>query len=63
MRSSAEVYKQVAERCSSYDTKTKKDCMCNMAEGSKSCLNCRHFADDEHCRLDLYDPIVKSMNN
>ena len=30
-------------------------------KGEKSCLNCRHFAEDEHCRLDLYDPIVKEL--
>ena len=61
MRSSKEIYHEVAERCHAYDVKEKKDCMCNMAEGEKSCLNCRHFADDEHCKLDLYDPIVKEL--
>ena len=53
MRAGAEVYREVAERCSAY--------FCNVAEGEKSCLNCRHFAEDEHCRLDLYDPIVKEL--
>lgn len=61
MRSSTEVYREVAERCHAYDKKEKKDCFCNIAEGAKSCLSCRHFADDEHCRLDLYDPIVKNL--
>lgn len=61
MRSSQEVYKDVAEHCSAYDKKECKDCFTNIAEGTKSCLNCRHFADDEHCRLDLYDPIVKNL--
>lgn len=61
MRSSQEVYKEVAERCHAYDKKDSKDCLCNVAEGTKSCLNCRHFADDEHCRLDLYDPIAKNL--
>lgn len=61
MRSSEQVYKEVAERCSAYDKKTQNDSLSNMAEGSKSCLNCRHFAADEHCRLDLYDPIAKDL--
>lgn len=61
MRSSDGVYKDVAERCSSYDKKDKKDHFTNIAGNNKSCLNCRHFADDEHCRLDLYDPIVKNI--
>lgn len=61
MRSSTKMYREVAERCSSYDAKESKNCMCNEADCSKSCLNCRHFADDEHCRLDLYDPIAAGL--
>ena len=61
MRAGAEVYREVAERCSAYDKRERKSCFCNVAEGEKSCLNCRHFAEDEHCRLDLYDPIVKEL--
>lgn len=61
MRSSTDVYKRVAERCSSYDKKDKKDAMTNVAGDTKSCLNCRHFAEDEHCKLDLYDPIAKNI--
>ena len=61
MRAGAEVYREVAERCSAYDKRERKSCFCNFAEGEKSCLNCRHFAEDEHCRLDLYDPIVKEL--
>jgi len=61
MRSSQEVYKEVAQRCSAYDKKTVNDSLSNMSEGSKSCLNCRHFADEEYCKLDLYDPIVKNL--
>lgn len=64
MRSSKETYKQVAERCSSYDKKEGKDSFSNsVSDTGKSCLNCRHFANDEHCRLDLYDPIVNNMCN
>lgn len=61
MRSTSEIYNEVAERCSAYDKKDKKDCFCNIAGDTKSCLTCRHFADDEHCRLDLYDPIAKNL--
>lgn len=61
MRSSKEMYKEVAKRCSSYDKKANKDCFCNEVEDTKSCLTCRHFAEDEHCRLDLYDPIAKNL--
>ena len=61
MRSTAEVYKEVAQKCSAYDKKDRKDCFCNVDSGTKSCLNCRHFAEDEHCRLDLYDSIVKDL--
>ena len=63
MRSSKEIYKEVAERCSAYDRKS-CDCYSNSARENDypvSCLTCRHFADDEHCRLDLYDPIVKNL--
>ena len=48
MRAGAEVYREVAERCSAYDKRERKSCFCNVAE-------------DEHCRLDLYDPIVKEL--
>ena len=72
MRSSTETYHEVipsricgnhkvAERCSAYE----KTCHCNSttnkADGEKSCLNCSHFSKDEHCKLDLYDPIVKNL--
>lgn len=59
MRSSQEMYKEVAERCSSYTKKSGKSCCCNSGE-AKSCLNCDHFANS-HCKLDLYDPIAKNI--
>lgn len=61
MRSSAEVYKEVAERCHAYNKKTQSGNMTNAADDTKSCLNCKHFAADEHCVLDLYDPIAKNL--
>ncbi len=61
MRSSTEVYKEVAERCHAYNKKAGSDSVSNSYDESKSCLNCKHFAADEHCVLDLYDPIVKNL--
>lgn len=63
MRASGETYKQVAMRCSSYscnsDGKGYSNCSCK----EPSCMNCEHFSKDEHCVLDLYDPIVKNIEN
>ena len=39
MRAGAEVYREVAERCSAYDKSERKSCFCNVADGEKSCLN------------------------
>ena len=61
MRSSCDVYKQVAERCSSYHKRESGSGMTNSADDSKSCLNCKHFAEEEYCKLDLYDPIVENL--
>lgn len=61
MRSSQKTYMDVAERCSAYEQVTKKNCFCNEAPNSPSCLNCKHFAEDEHCTLDLYDAIAKNL--
>ena len=61
MRSSAQVYKEVAEKCHAYHKKGQADAMTNSADTAKSCLNCKHFAADEHCVLDLYDPIAKNL--
>lgn len=61
MRSSQETYMDVAERCSAYEHTTTPNCFCNEAPSSPSCLNCKHFAADEHCTLDLYDTIVKKL--
>ncbi|MGN0495377.1 MAG: hypothetical protein ACI4GW_04060 [Lachnospiraceae bacterium] len=61
MRSSKKEYEEVAKKCSSYRrTETSElsncvDCDCT------SCLNCEHFAPDEHCVLDLYDPIAQTL--
>ncbi len=61
MRSTKKKYEEVANRCSSYSKTTSSelsncvDCNCT------SCLNCEHFAPDEHCVLDLYDPIAQNL--
>jgi hypothetical protein len=60
MRSSAETYKEVARRCTSYE----KKCSCGgFSNDSKevSCLSCDHFTKEEYCELDLYDPIVAQL--
>ncbi|MBE5944591.1 MAG: hypothetical protein E7258_06695 [Lachnospiraceae bacterium] len=61
MRSSSEVYHEVAQRCSAYDKKDRNGSLSNAAGSEKSCLNCKHFAEEEYCKLDLYDPIVKNL--
>lgn len=61
MRSSQETYMNVAERCSAYNHISHENAFTNVSPSTPSCLNCKHFADDEHCRLDLYDKIVKAM--
>lgn len=65
MRSSEETYCKVADRCSEYKA-VNKDTVTNSASNKatgcdRSCQTCTHFASDEHCRLDLYDQIVKSL--
>ena len=61
MRKSKKEYEDVAKKCSSYhrtdasELSNCVDCDCT------SCLNCAHFADDEHCTLDLYDRIAKTL--
>lgn len=61
MRASKKDYEEVAKRCSSYE-KTGKSELSNTVDcDCTSCLNCKHFASDEHCVLDLYDAIAKNL--
>ncbi len=61
MRSSKKEYENVAKNCSSY-AKTSGSELSNCVDSEcTSCLNCEHFAADEHCVLDLYDPIAKKL--
>lgn len=61
MRSSKKEYENVAERCSAYAKTTKSELSNSVDESCTSCLNCEHFAADEHCVLDLYDPIANKL--
>ena len=61
MRDSKSVYEEVAKRCSSY-SKTENTSLSNCVDcDCTSCLNCEHFAKDEHCVLDLFDAIKKNL--
>ncbi|MBQ4522805.1 MAG: hypothetical protein IJA10_07620 [Lachnospiraceae bacterium] len=62
MRSSQEVYKEVAQECDSYTAVNaqNENAFTNSAK-EVSCLSCQHFAADEHCELDLYDKIVAKL--
>ena len=64
MGSSEETYCRVADRCSEYKA-VKNDyasnAYCEECGCERSCQTCTHFAADEHCRLDLYDEIVKTL--
>ncbi len=61
MRASKETYREVAKRCSAYSHTKDGNCFCNASDTETSCLTCKHFAADEHCELDLYDPIVANL--
>lgn len=61
MKCSKELYEDVAIRCSEYD-KTSTSPLSNTVDNDcTSCLNCRHFAKDEHCVLDLFDQIRNNL--
>lgn len=60
MRASSETYEKVAKMCSAYERVAENqisNSACDCKE--KSCMNCKHFASDKYCKLDLYDQIVK----
>lgn len=61
MRSSKQTYENVAQRCSSYAKTTDSELSNCVDSDCTSCLNCAHFAQDEHCVLDLYDSIAKHL--
>ncbi len=61
MRSSKKEYEAVAKRCSAYAKTSESELSNCVGDSCTSCLNCEHFAADEHCVLDLYDPIAKNL--
>lgn len=61
MRSSKKMYENVATRCSSYARTTTSELSDCVNSDCTSCLNCEHFANDEHCVLDLYDSIAQNL--
>lgn len=61
MRSSKKKYEEVANRCSCYCKTTTSELSNCVSCDCTSCLNCDHFAPDEHCELDLYDPIAQNL--
>ena len=61
MRSTKKHYEDVARRCSAYHKTNTSELSNCVNEDCNSCLNCAHFAGDEHCKLDLYDTISKNM--
>ncbi|MBO5489564.1 MAG: hypothetical protein J5972_06640 [Eubacterium sp.] len=60
MRVDEQMYRKVAEHCSSYSMKTKGSAKNKSGDAPVSCTTCKHFASDEHCTLDLFDPIVEN---
>ena len=61
MRSSKKQYEAVAKRCSAYHKTNASELSNCVREDTNSCLNCAHFASDEHCKLDFYDEIAGKM--
>lgn len=61
MRASKKQYENVAKRCSSYARTTSSELSNSVSDTCTSCLNCEHFDKDEHCVLDLYDPIAENL--
>lgn len=62
MRSSKKVYEDVAKKCSCYSRTTGSELSNCVSCDCTSCLNCGHFAPDEHCVLGLYDQIKPNLN-
>ena len=61
MRSSKTMYETVANNCSEYKLKEYGATNYACDPSCKSCLNCTHFTQSEHCTLDLYDKIAKNI--
>ena len=62
MRADEQTYRNVAKNCSAYAVKDCCTCSNRSCDVDVSCTTCKHFAEDKHCTLDLFDPIVESHN-
>lgn len=64
MKKDSETMKEVAERCTRFDSCGCKICGCHNSskEESISCLNCSHYNPENVCDLDLYREIVENHN-
>lgn len=62
MRSSKKQYEDVANHCSAYHKTNSSELSNSVRENCNSCLNCAHFARDEHCKLDLFDDISANLD-
>lgn len=60
MKANKTTYQNVAKQCSSYNRKETGVTNCS-SDSCPSCSNCNHFTTDEHCSLDLYDSIAKTL--
>ncbi len=60
MKKDSETMKEVAERCTRFDSYNHKSCGCSNSskEDNISCINCTHYTPDIVCDLDLYREIV-----
>ena len=58
-----QTYKNVAEHCSAFQSRENEYSSQNKSGDSCcSCKSCTHFVNDNHCELDLLDPIVENHN-
>lgn len=62
MRADEQTYRNVAKNCSAYAAKDCCTCSNRSGDVDVSCTTCKHFAEDKHCTLDLFDPIVENHN-
>lgn len=62
MRASESTYKNVAKNCSAYAVKDCCRCTNKSGDVEVSCTTCKHFSEDKHCKLDLFDPIAADHN-
>lgn len=62
MRSSQQMYGQVAKNCSQYKMRFIEALM-NVGDEPRSCANCRHFSNDEYCKIDVYDQIAARIES